>query len=272
MSKKNLLGSIDAVRVGKDFINIEGWVCKADKKQAETPVVFSLQGLPFSGFGLNLRPDLANAGIANGVAGFNILIPQDGAQIPPHFALELTDLSGATCTLAAAPAVITTFTPSGAIDGVTSQIISGWIFNPVLPLAATPGHDGCHAHLFFEDEYVGGVVAHLERIDLAFDLGDGMKVFGFEVSSEGVLAAVQRLAARMPGRDGRLSLVASGLCLSVAQLRWSDNKLVIAEVKSFQPAVCKVAASDHLSRRWFKAPSMRGSNARNKETHGIGPG
>jgi len=270
MAENNLRGSIDAVRVGRDFINIEGWVCRADKKQAETPLVFSWREQKFSGFGLNLRPDLAKAGIANGVAGFNILIPQDGAQMPERFALEVTDLSGASRELTAAATSVATFTPSGAIDGLNSQIISGWIFNPALPGPARAGHDTCHAHLFFEDEYVGGVVPHLERIDLAFDLGDGRKMFGFEVSGEVVLDAVQRMATRLRGRDGRLSLVASGLCLSVAGLRWSDDKLVMVEVKSFQPAIHKVAASDHLAKCWFKPAPTDMSNAHNRETHDIG--
>lgn len=245
MAAANLKGSIDVVRVGRDFLNIEGWVCQADKKQAEIPIVFSCGGSQFSGFGLNMRADLAAAGIAGGVAGFNILIPHPPDRLAENLSLAVTDLSGAKHTLTAAKEVVKPFTPAGAIDRVTAQTVSGWIFNPAA------GKGASHAQLFFEDEYLCGVIPGLERIELDFDLGDGMKVFGFEVPSESLRDAMRLHASRFRGRNGRLSLVASGMCLSTAEVRWSDENLLMVGVQSFHTIKQKLPASDHLASRWF---------------------
>ncbi|MCZ2498679.1 hypothetical protein GN316_18095 [Xylophilus sp. Kf1] len=241
MMQDVLKGSIDAVWIGRDFVDIEGWVCKSDLRQAETPIVFTYRGQKFSGFGLNVRPDLSAAGIAAGMAGFNILLPNPDGVVPDPFVIEVADLSGARRSWTAAPEVVRPFTPAGAIDRVTSQTISGWIFNAGLAMTAH------HAELYFEDEYLCGVVPHLERIELDFDRGDGMKSFGFEVSGDALRSGLTRHLARLRDGNGRLSLVAAGLVLSVAEVRWREGQIVLLNVKSFQPARLKVPCSGLLA-------------------------
>lgn len=244
MEQPTLRGSIDVVRIGKDFLHIEGWVSRWDKKQAEVPISFSFQGGKFSGFGLNVRPDLAKAGIADGVAGFNIFIPNPSGCVPDVFEIDVTDLNGATRTLTAKPECLLPFTPIGAIDRVTAQTISGWIFDPV------PLPDGGQPALFFEDEFLCVIRPRLERMELGFDMGDGMKLFGFEVSSELLREAMHSLSVRYRGRNGQLSLVAAGVRLSSCELALSDSNILMHRVTNFYPAIEKAPVSDSLAKRY----------------------
>jgi hypothetical protein len=235
-----LRGHVDGVFVAERFVEVRGWVCALDRTPAEPPLTLALNGRQFAGYGLTMRRDLAEAGIAGGIAFFDAVLPIDDATPDQAHQLTITDAVGRGCTLPAAPARVATFTPLGAIDAAGARLISGWVFDPY--------HEGGGAHpcLYFDGDFVCRLNPAIDRQDLSYDLGDGLKSFGYEILGEILVPPLIRLHRRDPARVGTLVLASSGMALASAPLSLHDGAPVMAPSAPCRPPI-RLPVSDHLA-------------------------
>jgi hypothetical protein len=235
-----LRGHFDGVFVAEHFVEVRGWVCCLDRTPAEPPLTLTLHGKRFAGYGLNMRRDLAEAGIAGGRAFFDAVLPIDDATPDDDFALGITDALGNSCTLQPAPARIARFVPLGAIDAADARLISGWVFDPF------HADGGAHPALFFDGDFVCPLHPTIDRNDLSYDLGDGMKSFGYEVQGEVLVPHLARLQRRDTSRAGTLVLASSGIALASAPVRLENGAPVMGPAAPCRPPA-PIPVSDVLA-------------------------
>lgn len=235
-----LRGHVDGICVGERFVEVRGWVCALDRSSAEPPLTLALNGRRFTGYGLTMRRDLAEAGIAGGIAFFDAVLPIDDATPDQAHELAIADAVGRTCTLPVAPARVALFTPLGAIDAAGARLISGWVFDPY------HAGGGAHPSLYFDGDFVCRLHPGIDRQDLSYDLGDGLKSFGYEILGEILVPHLARLHRRDPDRVGTLVLASSGIALAAAPVRLQDGAPVMAQSAPCRPPT-RLSVSDHLT-------------------------
>jgi hypothetical protein len=236
-----LRGHLDAVLVSDNFIQVCGWVCTLDKRQAETPLRFTVKGKSFGGFGLNMRQDLAEAGIADGNAFFDVVLPIDDGELGVAYDVQVTDAVGAACSIYYPAHSVARFMPSGAIDEVGARVITGWVFDP----QPSPGAGA--AAFYLGDEFMCHVRPSIDRSDLCYDLGLGQKAYGYEIPGETLSRTLDRLEPRYGRGDHTLILASSGYALASVALR-RDETGAISLLNAAKPRAptAPVLASDFL--------------------------
>jgi hypothetical protein len=235
-----LRGHYDGVFVAERFVQVRGWICTLDRRAAEPPLTLTLHGRRFPGYGLNRRRDLAEAGIGEGFAFFDAVLPIEDAAMEASYALGITDALGDSCTLQPAASRVRRFAPLGAIDEAGARGISGWVFDP------HHGGGAAHPSLFFDGEFVCRVHPTIDRHDLSYDLGDGMKSFGYEVSGEVLVPHLTRFCRREPRRSGGLILASSGVSLAAVTVGLEGGSPVMVSRADVRESA-RVWVSDRLA-------------------------
>ena len=237
-AQRALRGHIDAVHVGYGFLHVCGWVCGIDGTAAEPPMTISVNGHAFGGYKLSQRDDLLLAGIADGMAAIDVVLPLAGHRVDADCNVTITDATGKFCELACSADRHGLFLPQGALEAVGGGYISGWIFDPGATSERPP-------HLLMEDEFVAALVPTTDRFDLPFDFGDGQRRFGFQVTIEAVRRKLLRRKDSINGTTAMLALVSSGYMIATAKIRMVDEDLVLLAKSCALPPM-RICSSDIL--------------------------
>ena len=235
-----LMGHVDAVSVGRRFVRVEGWACGFDQRPGAAPIAFTVGGRQFDGFGFSHRSDLERAGIGDGYAAFDAILPLEDGRRDVDYEFRITDSMGGACVLRCPRERVSRFRPLGFLDEVTSRSVLGWFFDPDLAWSGGEGFLGLN------DDEVHEVRATSERHDLRFDLGDGRKTFGFDIAAESIAHEITRRVA-LRGRECALSLMLSGFAVSSVGVRVEDGKLVMASRPPAESETRRVMTSDFLA-------------------------
>jgi hypothetical protein len=238
--ERSLRGFIDGILVARDFIELQGWICRADNASAEPPLTFAVNGRSFSGFGLSERHDLAEANIADGMAAVDLVLLVKNFPIGAECAIEVTDATGAVCTLTCAPDRLTPFWARGAFDSGDGWHIGGWLFDP----GATPAKP---PQILMDDEFLAVPVLTIDRADLPFDLGDGRRLYGFQVPMEVARREFRRRNGAAASGTATLTLASGGCVLATAQVILGDQPAALVGTTVVIPPR-RLHASDMLDR------------------------
>jgi hypothetical protein len=186
-----------------------------------------------------MRPDLAQVGIAEGLAGFSVYIPIANVQLDTDIEITIHDALGARCALTCPAGRVTDYEPRGYIDSLDGSLITGWVFDPLLLYSFEA------PSLHFRYEQICQLQLTLERPDLLSDSGDGLKTFGFEVASAILIEEMARQKFT-PGQAGLLTLVSSGYELSALSVTLEHDKS-LSSLRALETAAGgRVPVSDWL--------------------------
>jgi hypothetical protein len=237
-----LRGHIDAIHIAPDFLEISGWVCRLDNKAADPPLTLTINKQTFSGYDVRFRPDLATAGIADGVAAFNLVFPSGDFSLSSKFEVSVSDASGLACTLLCPQWRVKQFTPRGMIDEVGEHFVCGWVFDPSAAYASqTP-------MLMLDSEVLCNFSATIERQDLLYDAGNSARQFGFEIQTSLLREVIKARGERFDGRTAVLTLVSSGLLLAEAPVSVLDGSMRPLDAAKLVTKRTPIPRSDMLMR------------------------
>jgi len=130
-------GRIESVQFGSEFLVVEGWVATADGAQPLGEIVLRVAGADHAVTGLFARDDLRIEGISAEPIAFCVDLPVERRALPGGAVELLVDgqtiehvsLSDPRCR---------SFRPQGALEVVSAEAVSGWLFDPGLWLGKDP--------------------------------------------------------------------------------------------------------------------------------------
>jgi hypothetical protein len=227
--ERSLRGHIDIIYVANTFIEVRGWVCNIDNTSAEPPLTLMVDGQAFGGFGLSQRDDLVQAGIADGIAAIDAVVPLTNQPPAAEYNVIIKDASGVTGQLFCPVERVSIFEPSGAFDYVDGRHVGGWVFDPAAVTEKPP-------ELQLDGEIVARLTRAIERPDLSFDLGDSRRLFGFEAQMDEVRREVVRRRGSTLSGTTTVTLVSSGFALATAHIRLADEGAYLESTTTVVPS------------------------------------
>lgn len=167
-----LTGFIETCAQGPGFIILAGWAATSDKKRLEQ-LVLNIEGVgDVQVTQFSHRPDLAEAGIADGYAAFERTV-RTNDNLPDAPMVHAITRSGAVPISSYSTRYIP-FEPRGSLDWANDQEVSGWVFDP----QSAPGKD-LAPRIRINGRTELPVVLSISRQDLLPDRGSGEQFFGF---------------------------------------------------------------------------------------------
>ena len=122
---------IESVTFGQGFLVVEGWTANSDGSAVTQPLSLNIDGVRHTLNGLFPRADLGRSGVSDAPSAFCLDIAQsivgDRAQ---SMSVEVDGVPIETIKLSSLP--YRSFRPGGSLDIVSSDRVTGWIFDPGL--------------------------------------------------------------------------------------------------------------------------------------------
>lgn len=124
-----LLGFCETLEWGEGFLHIRGWIARSDKSRVTGRIDIRINELtPFSVEDLAYRSDLELSGIAEGCGGFaTVIITQTPLADSPNVYVRME--GGPEVRLPFLENAVRPYAPEGAFYHVTTDYVSGWIFD-----------------------------------------------------------------------------------------------------------------------------------------------